>query len=169
MEVVDTAQINSFLPEQRADFVPPSEEAVFILTSGQLKDLIKEAIQPLHDEVMQLRATVATQDEKIATLEARIGLQEDNGLIQLRLIGQLREAAKKEAQPMQKDRGEILRALLAANGGKMLAKDARLKMHLSKDRFSKLLAICDFLDRKPYHLDKRQDVIILKSELVAHN
>ena len=39
---------------------------------------------------------------------------------------------KAEPQPMQKDRGEILRALLAANGGKMLAKDARQKMHMSK-------------------------------------
>jgi len=29
-----------------------------------------------------------------------------------------------EPQPMQRDRGEILRALIAANGGKMLAKDA---------------------------------------------
>lgn len=67
-----------------------------------------------------------------------------------------------ELQPMQKDRGEILRALIEANGGKMLAKDARKKMHLSKDRFSKLLAICDFIERKPYHLDRRQDIIILK-------
>jgi hypothetical protein len=33
---------------------------------------------------------------------------------------------------MQKDRGEILRALLAANGGKMLAKEARKRMHLSE-------------------------------------
>jgi hypothetical protein len=44
-----------------------------------------------------------------------------------------------EQQPIQKDRGEILRALLAANGGKMLAKEARQKMRLSKSRFSELL------------------------------
>jgi hypothetical protein len=169
MEVVDTTQINSFLPEQRADFVPPSEEAVFVLTASQLKDLIRGAIPPLQDEIMQLKATVAAQDEKITALEARASLQEDNGLIQLRLIGQLREAAKKDAQPLQKDRGEILRALLATNGGKMLAKDARQKMHLSKNRFSELLKICDFVETKPLHSDRRKDIIILKSELVPRN
>jgi uncharacterized membrane protein len=42
-------------------------------------------------------------------------------------------------QPLQKDRGEILRALLAANGGKMLAKDARKQMGVSKTIFSRLL------------------------------
>jgi hypothetical protein len=31
----------------------------------------------------------------------------------------------KEPQPLQKDRGKILRALIAANGGKILAKQAR--------------------------------------------
>jgi hypothetical protein len=40
----------------------------------------------------------------------------------------------KEPQRLQKDRAEILRALLAATGGKMLAKDARQKMHIKKRR-----------------------------------
>jgi hypothetical protein len=78
-------------------------------------------------------------------------------------------AAIRKPQPMQKDRADILIALLVANGGKMLAKDARKKMHLSKERFSNLLLICDFIERKPYHLDRRQDVIILNPELVRHN
>jgi len=96
-------------------------------------------------------------------LESRIGLQEDNGLIQLRLIGQLREATKKDAQPMQKDRGDILRALLAANGGKMLAKDARQKMRLSKELFSMLIAsMKDDIEIKPLHSDKRKLVLTLK-------
>jgi hypothetical protein len=70
-----------------------------------------------------------------------------------------------EPQPMQKDRAEILRPLLAAIGGKMLAKDARQKMHLGENRFSELLTSCDFLEVKPLHSDKRRLVIILKSEL----
>ena len=80
-----------------------------------------------------------------------------------------RAEAGKEPQPMQKGRAEITRALLVANGGKMLAKEARKKLHLSKERFSNLLLICDFIERKQYHLDRRQDVIILKSELVRPN
>jgi len=52
---------------------------------------------------------------------------------------------KIEPHPMQRDRADILRALLAANGGKMLAKDARQKMHLGENRFSELLKSCTFL------------------------
>jgi hypothetical protein len=155
--------INTFGTLSEADFVSPSEEAVFILTTGQLKDLIARTIQPLQDEVSQLSATVARQDEKIAVLEATSTLQEENQLIQLRLISQLREATKKEPQPMQRDRGEILRALLAANSGKMLAKDARQKMHLSKPLFSMLIAsMGDYLEIKPMHSDKRKIVLLLK-------
>ena len=70
---------------------------------------------------------------------------------------------REEPQPMQKDRGEILRALLAANGGKMLAKDARKRMHLSESRFSELLAgMADNIEKRPYHLDRTQNIIILK-------
>ena len=43
---------------------------------------------------------------------------------------------EQKVQPMQKDRGEILRALIAASGGKVLSKYARLKMHLDKATFS---------------------------------
>ncbi|OPY55274.1 MAG: hypothetical protein A4E48_00128 [Methanosaeta sp. PtaU1.Bin060] len=51
----------------------------------------------------------------------------------------------------------------------MLAKDARKRMHLSKERFSELLKICSFVETKPLHSDKRNSVIILKSELVPRN
>jgi uncharacterized membrane protein len=68
-----------------------------------------------------------------------------------------------QPQPLQKDRGEILRALIVANGGKMLAKEARQKMHLSRSRFSELLASMDGdIELKPFHLRKNQKVIVLK-------
>lgn len=51
----------------------------------------------------------------------------------------------------------------------MLAKKARQQMHMPKNKFSELLAVCDFVTLKPYHLDNRQRVIILKSELVPRN
>jgi F0F1-type ATP synthase beta subunit len=118
MEVVDTTQINSFLPEQRADFVSPSEESVFVLTSSQLSALItqavEKAIQPLQDEVMQLKATVARQGEKIAALEFMQDTQAENSLIQLRLIGQLREAAKKEPGKTEISRAEKIERYLSS-------------------------------------------------------
>jgi hypothetical protein len=75
MSNVANARINTFGQSPKADIVSPSEEEpVFILTSSQLSNLItqavEKAIQPLQDEVSQLRATVATQGEKIAALEA---------------------------------------------------------------------------------------------------
>jgi DNA-directed RNA polymerase sigma subunit (sigma70/sigma32) len=95
MSEIALASINSFGISAKADFESPSEEAVFILNSVQLSALITKAIekalQPLQDEVMQLRATVATQDEKIAALEATLDTHADNSLIQLRLINSLRE------------------------------------------------------------------------------
>ncbi|MGV8125838.1 MAG: hypothetical protein ACP5PV_01330 [Methanothrix sp.] len=112
--------------------------------------------QQLLAELAALRAEVATLQKENLTLS-------ENQLIQLRLIGQLREAARRKPQPLQKDRGEILRALIAANGGKMLAKDARQKMHLSRSRFSELLAtLKSEIEVKPYHLNKRQNVLVLK-------
>jgi hypothetical protein len=98
MSEIAIARINTFGISPKTGIVTPSEEPVFILTSSQLKDLIKEAIQPLQDEVSQLRAAVATQDEKIAAFEARVTLQEDNGLIQLRLINGLREDVHKDQE-----------------------------------------------------------------------
>ena len=160
MEVVDTTQINSFAPiPAQTDFpVSPSDQLI-TLTSDQLQDIIKEAIQPLQDEISDLKATVAHLQEDVTALEATANHQEENQLIQLRLIADLR----KEPQPMQRDRGEILRALIAANGGKMLAKDARQKMHLGKEQFSLLISrMGEYIEIKHFHQDKRQLVLIIK-------
>ena len=53
---------------------------------------------------------VIRQEEKIAALESTQETQTDNQLIQLRLIDQLREATAQKPPPLQKDRGDILRA-----------------------------------------------------------
>jgi len=129
----------------------------------------------LKDEIDDLRATVAAQDEKMAArMTAVESLQEQDVTRIYCDIAQDRQRITKlerppEPQPMQRDRAEVLHALLAANGGKMLAKDARKKMRLSAERFSNLLTVCDFIERKPLHSDRRKDIIILKSELVRPN
>lgn len=65
--------------------------------------------------------------------------------------------------PSQKDRGEMLRALLVAHGGKMPLKEARKKLHLTKALFSQLLSSLDGdVEAKPYHLDRRQKILRLK-------
>jgi hypothetical protein len=141
MEEIALARINSFAPVQ-AD-VQPVEEPIFVLTRSQLQEIITRATKPLQDRLDALQEEIALERaydrQRIAKLE------------------------QSEPQPLQRDRGEILRALIAANGGKMLAKDARHKMRISKKTFSLLLdTVADFIETKPYHLDKRQLVLIIK-------
>lgn len=159
MDNLAHASINSLpSPAMQVDSAQPA----FLVTSAQLKDILQEATQPLQDRIEALEATIAHLQEENAALAATQDTLSENQLIQLNLINQLREAAKKEAQPMQADRGEILRALLAANGGKMLAKEARAKMRLSKQSFSNLLTTVRDVSSRPYHLDKRQIVLSLE-------
>ncbi len=150
MEVVDTTQINTFGLSPKADFASPSEEPIFVLTRSQLKAIIQEATAPILQELQDLRASQEEDTERLA-----LDIAHDR-----QRISKLEQS---EPQPMQRDRSEILRALLAANGGKMLAKDARQKMHLSKELFSMLIAsMKDDIDTKPLHSDKRKLVLTLK-------
>jgi hypothetical protein len=64
MDKVALAKINSFASQaMQADFEPPSEEAVFILTACQLQTIISQAIQPMKDEITALRQKVARLEE----------------------------------------------------------------------------------------------------------
>ena len=132
------------------------EEPAFITIPIETYKLIISEVQALKARIDALECR---QNEDIERLALDIALDRQR----------LTKLEKVEPQPLQKDRGEILRALIVANGGKMLAKDARQKMHLSKERFSELLKICDFIDTKPLHSDRRRRVIILKPELVPRN
>jgi len=151
MDKVALAKINSFASTAaRTDFEPPSEESVFVLTSSQLQEIIRQATAPILQELQALRTSQEADIERLA-LDIALDRQ------------RLAKLEKTEPQPLQKDRGEILRALIAANGGKMLAKDARQKMHLIKPRFSELLATMkDDIEIRPYHLKKNQKVLVLK-------
>ena len=136
------------------------------LLAEPIAQAMEKTVQPLQDRISILEGTIAKLQAENAALAATQAHLIENQEIQHKLIGQLREAARRKPQPTQQDRAEILRALLAANGGKMLAKDARQKMHMRKDLFSQLLKVCDFIELKPYHVDRRLTVIILKNELV---
>jgi len=70
MSNVATASINTFgTTEPKADFVPPSDQLI-TLTYGQLQDLIREATEPLREELQDLRGELATLQERLDRLEA---------------------------------------------------------------------------------------------------
>jgi hypothetical protein len=164
MDNVLAENINAF-PQGHAS---PSEEQIFVLTAPQLQAIvtqaIEKAIQPLQDRIEALEATVARQGEKIAALESTEEKDVDRICLDIAYDRKrLARLERAEPQPLQRDRGEILRALLAANGGKMLAKDARQKMRMDKGNFSRLLdTLKDDIEVKPLHTDKRKSLLIIK-------
>ena len=102
---------------------------------------------------------------QIAVLDQKITAQ-DKDLERLALESahdrQRLSKLEQKVQPLQKDRGEILRALIAASGGKVLAKYARLKMHLDKATFSRLLnTLTEDVIRKVFQGDRRQRLLVL--------
>jgi hypothetical protein len=148
MKEIALARINSFAPVQAG--VQPVEEPIFVLTRSQLQEIVVKATKPLQDRLDALQEEIALER---AYDRQRIAKLEQN-----------------EPQPLQRDRGEILRALIAANGGKMLAKDARQKMHLEPWTFSKLLdTMADYIETRTYRLKGNQKLLVLKSNLIARN
>jgi len=187
--IEDAPIINTFgLPEAT---VSPSDQLI-TLTLGQLQDLVRQAIErataPLTArlDAMEERGVGCREGGEDASdshkrqdnlLQVVQNLLAENMALKRELEAfqehvaqerafdrqRLARLEHKEPQPLQKDRGEILRALIAANGGKMLATDARKKMHLTKPLFSMLLAsMGDDVDIKPLHSDKRKRVLTLK-------
>ena len=137
--------INTFGNASPKDnFASPSVTIPTVL----LRDLL-ESIDSLKAEVSQLR-------------EELCQLREETALERARDRQRIAKLERIEPQPMQKDRAEILRALLAANNGKLLAKEARHKMHMSKQAFTNLLAVIDGIESRPYRTDKRQRLLVLK-------
>ena len=102
------------------------EEPAFITIPIQtFKDILNE-VQSLKDQIVALETR---QNEDIERLALDIALDRQR----------LARLEKVKPQPLQKDRSEILRALIAANNGKMLMQDARKKMHLADYAFSRLV------------------------------
>ena len=132
-------------------------EPVVLVPAGALLYLVSE--------LERLKVQTASQDRRITEIASR--QDEDCDRLARDIAYDRQRLAKLETpgdpMPSQKDRGEILRALLVANSGKMFEKEARQKMHLSKSQFSQLLAsIKDHVELKTYHLDKRQKILLLK-------
>jgi hypothetical protein len=132
-------------------------DSVIMLPAGAILYLVAE--------LERLKWQVESHDSRIAGITAR--QDEDCDRLARDIAYDRQRLAKLEMPPdptpSQKDRGEILRALLAANGGKMPVKEARQKMHLSKAQFSQLLSSMDGgIEMKVYHLDRRQKILILK-------
>jgi hypothetical protein len=163
-------QDNTLASSINAFSISPSRDQLITLTIGQLQDLLKEAIQPLQDEVEGFRATVTRQDEKIAALESTQETQADNQLIQLRLIHDLRETPKKGPGKTEIFRAEKIEKYLASRPDHRATFET-LKGHLGVDKFRLNEAIKTLMDSSPgrYGItrtpgDKRKRTLIMLSK-----
>ena len=136
-----------------------------------LAEPIEAAPQSLQVRISSLEGIIVQLKEENAAMAATQAHLIENQEIQLRLIHELKEKTRKEPgkiSPAQENRIKILRALLASHGGKMLTKEARQIMRMDKGAFSRLVdAMPEYIETRPYSLNKRQTVLILKSHSIV--
>ncbi len=92
--------------------------------------LLAEASQPLQERIEFLESIIARQSEKIAALEATASHQEENLLIQLRLIHALKE---KKPGKTELSRAEKIERYLAARPDHKVTFET-LRGHLGIDK-----------------------------------
>jgi len=165
MNNVALARINTFGPSPKAGFESPSEQLI-VLSYGQLQDLIKgaieQAIQPLQDEVSQLREERDQDCQEIAALRLKMAsletLQEqDTNRICLDIAYDRRrlsklENAKEEPTDTEKERVERIEKLCTdAPNHEISLSELRGRLGIDKAVLSRLLKR---IDRDKFYLRK---------------
>ena len=157
--------INSFLPAQDACSSVSQSDPVFILSSAQLQEIITKAIQPLQDEVAQLHEEIAALRDQLASLEKDRDVLSDNQLIQLRLIQDLKEKAKREPGKTELSRAEKIEKYLASRPDHKATFES-LKGHLGIDNDLLGIAIKSLLPSGKYAIvktpgDRRKRTLVM--------
>ena len=158
--------INSFLPAQDAcSSVSQSEDPVFILSSAQLQEIITKAIQPLKQEIARDRKEIAALRDQLSSLEKDRDVLSDNQLIQLRLIQDLKEKAKRSPGKTELSRAEKIEKYLASRPDHKATFET-LKGHLGVDNDLLGIAIKSLLPSGKYAIiktpgDKRKRALVM--------
>jgi hypothetical protein len=164
MSEIASASINTFGPSPKADFEPPSEQLI-TLTYGQLVQVIQEAIRPLQDRIESQHGEITNLRESVASLEKDRDTLSENQLIQLRLIHELKEKARKEAGKTELSRAEKIERYLAARPDHKATFET-LKGHLGIDNDLLGIAIKSLLPSGKYAIvktpgDKRKRTLVM--------
>jgi len=132
-----------------------------------LAEPIEAAPQSLQDHISSLESIIALQGEKIAALEATASHQEENLLIQLQLIKQLRESGRKPSIGT-KTMARIAKIdeILKSRGPTTL-KELERTLGIDRATMTRLLGK---LDMRRYDLhsrpgDEREKVLRLKAQI----
>jgi TolA-binding protein len=183
MSEIAIASINTFGISPKADFEPPSEEAVFILTASQIQKIIRQAIQPLQDRMSSLEERIDHLEAENATMRLKMAsvesLQEtDINRICLDIAHDRQRLARLEA------RGAAPAPTAPPQGEKTLARVAKIDEVLKSrgpttlTQLEHILGICKAtmtrllgkLDMRRYELharpgDAREKVLRLKAQI----
>ncbi|MFZ3112155.1 hypothetical protein [Methanothrix sp.] len=124
--------------------------------------LLAEASQPLQERIEFLESIIARQSEKIAALEATASHQEENLLIQFRLIHELKD---KKPGKTELSRAEKIERYLAARPDHKATFET-LKGHLGIDNDLLGIAIKSLLPSGKYAIiktpgDKRKRTLVM--------
>jgi len=153
---LESFSINTFLPEQKDNLESQQEQQLITLSISDYKNIFIQ--------IEKLNNRIAALESHISALDAH---QSEDMEHLARSIAEDRQRLTKleepNIQPLQKDRADILRALIAANGGKMLAKDARAKLKMDKGNFSRLLDLMkNDIGTKRLSTDRRILLLFIK-------
>ena len=130
-----------------------------------LAEPIEAVPQPLQVRIDFLESIIARQSEKITALEATARHQEENLLIQLRLIHELKEKAKRSPGKTELSRAEKIEKYLAARPDHKATFET-LKGHLGIDNDLLGIAIKSLLPSGKYAIiktpgDKRKRTLVM--------
>ena len=125
-----------------------------------INDLLMEC-QTQKVALEKQRLTIEELKQKLRDQETAIAFQEKRLDKHSEYILDIKDRLDPEPQPKQKDQADVLLAILAqSNNGKILEKDARRKLGLSKSQFSRLIKTMEGrIESKPLSTDRRQHVI----------
>jgi len=125
-----------------------------------INDLLMEC-QTQKVALEKQRLTIEELKQKLQDQENSIAFQEKRLDKHSEYILDIKDRLDPEPQPKQKDQADVLLAILAqSNNGKILEKDARRKLGLSKSQFSRLIKTMEGqIESKPLSTDRRQHVI----------
>jgi DNA-binding MarR family transcriptional regulator len=124
-------------------------------------------LQPLQDHISSLETIIALQGERIAALEATASHHEENLLIQLQLIKQLRESGRKPSNGTKTiARIAKIDEILKSRGPTTL-KELERTLGIDRATMTRLLGK---LDMRRYDLhsrpgDEREKVLRLKAQI----
>jgi len=124
-------------------------------------------LQPLQDHISSLESIIALQGERIAALEATASHHEENLLIQLQLIKQLRESGRKPSVGTKTiARIAKIDEILKSRGPTTL-KELERTLGIDRATMTRLLGK---LDMRRYDLhsrpgDEREKVLRLKAQI----